>query len=58
MMDAMLVGWMAPLGGCGSPQTMEMRRRQINGLQDGEVIWVCYVDYAWDEDIHQLAWVR
>jgi len=30
---------------------MEMRRK-IDGLHDGDIIWVCYTDYAWDEDAH------
>lgn len=58
MIYAILVCWISHLGGYRSPQMVETRRRQVDNLLEGDLVWVCYMDYAWDEDAYQLAWMK
>lgn len=50
--------WTGPLGGYRPPQFVKERRRDINGIQEEDIIGVCYVNYVLHGDAHHLAWMK
>lgn len=50
--------WVSRAYGYRYPDSLEIRRREIDGLHAEDLVWVSYANFIWDDDAHQLAWVH
>lgn len=55
--DTALMYWTSHSNGNRYPYSLEAHRRELSMLQAEDLIWVCFQDFVWHLDVHQLSWV-